>query len=736
MKRTTRNNIATLIILAALAFIVFSILQFNTNVNKELEQSASNTLEDIAYQQQLSFDREFDTMLTLLNNAANTLAVIGHDENAILEYVNSLRADFHFDSIIITDTQGVGILNTGEIERISDMTFFQPTLKGEVVTSLPYKSSFTNNDVIAISAPIYYDGDIEGVIAVEYTLTYLNSLLSASTGLQGYAMVVDSNADVLFSSNENHIKYEELQQAEFYDGKTVENYRYNIENQIEGDMSFSYNSIKSLTEYRPLKYNDWSLVFVMQEEYLLESTRNITANMIMVSIIIVVCFVAFIAYVLMLKKSNMQEIEKIAFYDDLTGLSNLSKFKIDARALLTKYPNKQFVMVKMDLINFKAINELFGYETGNKVICAIAETGRAVKESTFLQARVGSDEFMLFSGGDLLVDMDKSRDIYENLFKQILSHMDKHQFSFRYGRYFIAKGETDIIDIINKASMAHSFAKAEGGNLLWDYDDKFKQRILYSTEITNRMRTAMENGEFKAYLQPKYKVSDNSVIGAEALVRWIDDKGKMIYPNDFIPIFEANGFITELDKYMLDCVCATLKEWMIKGYECIPVSVNFSRLHIKNDDFINELNQITEKYGVPKKYIEIELTETAVTENESELCKLFEALRAEGYSVSIDDFGSGYSSLGMLKNFKVDTLKLDRSFFVDNKYDERGDIVVDSIIKLAHSLDMYTVAEGIEESEQVDFLKEVDCEAVQGYFYARPMSIADFEKTCFKSDKD
>ncbi len=242
------------------------------------------------------------------------------------------------------------------------------------------------------------------------------------------------------------------------------------------------------------------------------------------------------------------------------------------------------------------------------------------------------------------------------------------------------------------------------------------------------MKLLYEEKEFVVLLQPKFSTKDNHIVGAEALVRWVDSEGNMISPNQFIPQFEENGFILELDRYMIEYACSIIKDWDDKGYRKFPISVNFSQLNLKNPNFVEEISAIVRKHGISHEYIQIELAESTMIENKEILAQLFIDLKAAGFKISIDDFGSGFSSLGLLKDLKVDTLKLDKSLFNNSEDIVRADLVVEGLVKLAQSLSMYVVAEGVESLEQVEFLRAIDCDAIQGYCFARPMEVLTFEE--------
>ena len=242
------------------------------------------------------------------------------------------------------------------------------------------------------------------------------------------------------------------------------------------------------------------------------------------------------------------------------------------------------------------------------------------------------------------------------------------------------------------------------------------------------MDAALANREFQVYLQPKVNASQGELAGAEALVRWIHPKEGFIPPNKFIPIFEQNGFILKLDDYMLEEIAKQQAQWMAQGKKIVPISVNVSRAHFTREDLAQHICNIVDKYHVPHNVIELELTESAFFDDKKVLLNTVKQLRDAGFLVSMDDFGSGYSSLNSLKELQLDVLKLDADFFRGADSQERGLLIVSEVIDLAKKLNMKIVAEGIESREQVDFLIEQECDLIQGYYFAKPMPIREFEE--------
>ena len=239
--------------------------------------------------------------------------------------------------------------------------------------------------------------------------------------------------------------------------------------------------------------------------------------------------------------------------------------------------------------------------------------------------------------------------------------------------------------------------------------------------------TALDNEEFLVYYQPKYDPQTDRLRGAEALIRWQSPEYGFLTPYKFIPIFEKNGFITSIDHYMIRHVARDQKRWLDMGMKCVPVSVNVSRIHFAEPDLAEQIRNIVDTEGTPHDLVEIELTESAFFDDKNAMLRTIARLKEYGFAVSMDDFGSGYSSLNSLKDMPLDVLKLDAEFFRGENADERGRIIVAEAIKLAQCLNMRTVAEGVEVKEQVDFLAGQKCDMIQGYYYAKPMPAGDFE---------
>ncbi|MEG2305397.1 MAG: EAL domain-containing protein [Lachnospiraceae bacterium] len=429
---------------------------------------------------------------------------------------------------------------------------------------------------------------------------------------------------------------------------------------------------------------------------------------------------------------HIAQLEKLAYVDELTGIRTFCKFKIDAQRILEKQQDIDHILVKLDIDNFKLVNQIYGYEKGNEILCCVAlALEKTVRNQNEITARISDDEFIALLVMENFATVKKLNDNFIHHFNTLMDSDVGFKCIFLHGIYVIKANNIQSFDINNlfeKVNIAHKEAKRNKDKEYIVYDESMTQKAMRVKEIENKMKDALIHNEFVVYLQPKYYLNTEMIGGAEALVRWENKNTDYFFPDAFIPIFERNGFILKLDFYVLCKVCHIIKAWLLEGIAPVAVSVNFSRLHLNNPNFVKELCKIVDKIGIDRKYIEVEITETAIYDNLNTLNVVLAELHKNGFLMSMDDFGSGYSSLGMLKDLSVDAIKMDRSFFANQRDVERSKIVVGNIIRMAKELGICIVAEGVEEQQHIDLLQELHCNMVQGYYYARPMPLENFTK--------
>lgn len=436
-----------------------------------------------------------------------------------------------------------------------------------------------------------------------------------------------------------------------------------------------------------------------------------------------------------LQKQTNQRLEQLAFVDPVTSGRNRTSFEIDAGGAVRAALPGTYVLVWLDIQKFKVINDFFGVEMGDRVLRHCYETVEAHLENGEYVARLAADGFnlLLRTAGEKELEARLNRIAEDaNNFEPFRER--NYLLSFSAGIYPIDDPVLPLIKIQDRANIARKKSGGSEEHCLCTclfYSEQDRLRSLREKEMENRMHDALGRDEFVVYLQPKQSLKKAAIAGAEALVRWRAPEG-LIPPNDFIPLFEQNGFIVDLDLHVFEKVCAMLRKWLDNGVTPVPVSVNMSRAHLADPQFLERYEAIRRAYDVPAELLEIELTESLVFENPHLLVQFIERIRAHGYHCSIDDFGSGYSSLNLLKDMNVNVLKLDRVFFASQEADNaRERTVIVSVIDLAKKLSMGTVAEGVETPRQVEFLQQADCDMVQGYVFSRPVPLAEFEQMAF-----
>lgn len=414
-----------------------------------------------------------------------------------------------------------------------------------------------------------------------------------------------------------------------------------------------------------------------------------------------------------------------------TSDKNPSFFFKRVGMFMERYPEEQrFAYVQFDVNKFKLINDTYGIEVGDEVLSYISNTLDLLCNDDQLHIRYASDQFLVvmpYSTREEVVDFIRSIDEKICRYKQIRYKLT-YGVSISDDRYMSARSYCD------EAGIARLSIK---GNVLENiafYDADLKSTIKTVDAIEQVEEEALANGEFVMYLQPKYDFSSHPVIiGAEALVRWLHPVKGLIPPNDFIPLFEQNGFILKVDEYIWEYACMTLARWIKEGKNPIPISINISRTYLQKVDTVAYISNLVEKYHIPIHLLQLEITET--TENE-EVAEYIESFKKAGFTMLMDDFGSGYSSLNMLKNTRFDVLKIDRAFLSEFLESNRGKAIVAHIISMSDELGLDTVAEGVETKEQADFLHEKGCTVAQGFYFSKPLPLDEFEKLAFPQEKE
>ena len=418
-------------------------------------------------------------------------------------------------------------------------------------------------------------------------------------------------------------------------------------------------------------------------------------------------------------------------HDPVTGYNNFAKFKEDAVRLLETRGDRRYSLWYCDIRNFKFINDIYGYDTGDELLNYWAEiiADGAHPDETF--GRISGDNFAMLrrydTENDLVTRFLRCSDMLAR-FEGLANRRFRVEMIAGIYRVESPEDMLSIEDMLDRANIAQKSVKQLNGSRYALYSEEMRKQVLYEKSIEGCMEEALRCREFSLFLQPQVDIQQgNRLFGAEVLVRWKRPGYGLVSPGDFIPLFERNGFIVDLDAFVFEEACAYLASRRARGLPPLRLSVNVSRMSLAQGDFLDRYSSIRDKYGVASGLLELECTETIVIRNFGLFREIMAALPAHGFRSAMDDFGTGYSSLNMLKEIVLDVLKLDIAFFRDTEGTPRERAVVESIVKMAHALGMATVAEGVEKEEQVEFLRSIGCNAIQGYVFSRPIPLELFE---------
>lgn len=731
-----KNRISSSIIVVVILMMLFLGIGFGyiKYMNGKYDSIQKREISQDTNQIVKNVKKQIDDSFYYLEYFANT---ISDEDNlnckAEIDKIKAVMTGEKFCLIGLADAKGNAYDIKGNDYNIASEEYFVRSMKKEYVVTT---TIIDGDDYNIYSIPIMSDDKVTGVLyALKYTAEVEKEISSEGTELEADIWIVDSNGNIILSATDTYETEENRDFLEYLKkcGNSTQVIK-KIKKALKNDES-NFVKIKFDKTYianiKKIDINDWSIVTIMQYNKFSSAKKHSLDRTNQLIYIFAVMYCATLLVVLVMQNRNNKKIEYIAYVDELTGGKSFNKFKEDANKLIENSKD-EYALVDLDVDKFKYINEIFGYEEGNNVIRFIWREINNIMESGEVFAHYRADRFVLLLKAN---DMDHVIKRMEMLSltaqKRGVQKEKNYEIILSIGIYPIDKVFFNIDTAIDRADITKKSIKGKHSNVYAIYDDRLREKELREQEIENMMDKALKNEEFKVWYQPKYNSANGELAGAEALVRWYNEECGMLFPNEFIPVFENNGFIVELDEYMFEHVCMDIRKWLDEGYKVVPVSVNMSQLQLYNTRFIDEYIEILNKYNIPPEFIQLEMTETTLFSETDILIETINRLHKAGFKILMDDFGTGYSSLNMLKNIPVDILKLDKSF-VDDIGETKGDIVVSTIVSLGQLLDMKIVAEGVETKEQYEFLRDIFCDEIQGYYFSKPISSDDYVKTMTK----
>ena len=473
----------------------------------------------------------------------------------------------------------------------------------------------------------------------------------------------------------------------------------------------------------------------MQEVNLRSIVEAMPSDVVMTFGAIMTVIVVILLLLIWNRTKHLREIKRILYTDELTGALSMAGFEKAASQILASDRTKKHFIVDFDISRFENYNSLHGRERGDELLRLIADTMMKYRSSDEFLARIYADHFVIFTANDSTEALRERVASFNS--RLIALTASDTSILINYGIFEITDHSMPVREMIDCAVMAKQQVKGNAEDYIAIYDHEVRLRRTEDGALIAGMEAAMKNGEFVVFYQPKFASQTGLITCSEALVRWFRSDGSIVRPDRFIDLFEGNGQIIKLDFYMLEEVCKKQREFAAKGLPLMSIAVNFSRSHLYDSSFVEEMTATIKKYDVPPSLIEIEFTERAMTEDLNVMKGCLQSLRSIGFSIAMDDFGSGYSSLNALKELPIDVVKLDKGFmdFDQEKNNESGRKVVRSVIDLAKQLSLKTVVEGVETKEQFEFLRDCGCDMIQGYYFSKPVDAAEYERLLSEQQK-
>lgn len=441
-------------------------------------------------------------------------------------------------------------------------------------------------------------------------------------------------------------------------------------------------------------------------------------------------FVAFSHYRLRFREARKDEnlerantnMKKSLMTDELTDIANMYAFREKAPRLLKKMEEQADVPVFLyiDIENFKNYNESYGFNSGDKLLRRFAKELEKAFDKDMV-ARISDDHFVV------LTVENRGRENANYLRSVLHSLQEDVRVEMKIGVYAPEGYDEDVNLACDRARIACQSVKKNSEKHFRYYDKKMEEEMMRRRAVVNSIDSAIEKDHIKVYYQPIVNLNDNKVCGMEALARWEDPKYGTLSPGVFIDVLEEYKLIHKLDLCMVDHVCKDLSNVIKQGHEPLPVSINFSRYDFDLCDMVFELKRRTSKYGIDPKYIDIEITETALSDSAEDLKLLIELLHDAGFRLWLDDFGSGYSSLNVLKDYNFDLMKIDMQFINGIEENDKAKPILNNVVRMAHEVSMRSLTEGVETRDQADYLKLIGCERAQGYYFSKPMVLKDMD---------
>lgn len=744
-RRTFQTVIMAFLLICAL--IATACWQYYGSLQDTVTNESSSYMQEISSQIGANVGRTINDNFSVLGTVSTVLKNTEINTFAKMQpIVQEQQTYWGYKNIYLIDEEGIAHDAFGRtVSMGGDDTVRQTVVNRE--RAMSPAQMVDGEEVLLFVIPVEnltVGGQDFCALAASYDSATFNKTLALSAfDGKGYCSLNKKDGSVLVRSNSVEAApsgYNTLStlaaSAQMDKGDKLDTVRADIAAGRTGMVGFTLNGVHTYMAYTPLETSEWCLMTFVPVDVVNARSQHLMELTLAMCGVITLTFALLLGALMLMTYRHGRKLEHIAFVDEVTGGATIQRFYVQADALMNAQGRPPYALVFTNIEKFKVLNEQFGRETCDKLLRSLWQAPQDELTAQECAGRIGADNFcilMVWEGRDKMAERmqswyEKAQAVFESaggVWPEPIMGA---------GVYLVGEEPMPFPHMIDRAKLAlRDTAEELCGHIRCAvYDDAVRRKLFRDKQLEDMMEPALRNQEFMVYLQPKYELVGETIGGAEALVRWKSATEGMIFPDEFIPLFEKNGFIVQVDLYVFTEVCRAIRRWLDAGLKPVKVSVNCSRINLKSATFLERYREICAQWDIAPEYIEIELTENLVFENVERLGQIIDEIHAAGFGCSMDDFGSGYSSLNMIQDIPVDTIKLDRIFFrTTGRINERTESVVGCILSMTKALHMTTVAEGVEERDQVEMLRRLGCDYIQGYYYAKPMPIADFERSAF-----
>lgn len=725
-----KKHIIILVVLLCIVFIVTKSAYVNV---AEIEKQVQQNLEDVAKQNALVLYSKIQSRYELITSLSSQLENVTEDtiQEKLKEFEIFLD-EYDLKRFAFSFPNGNSYSTDGGKENLSFRQFYQDGMKGNcAITGVLSDALLEEHSAVNVmTIPVYAkDGSIAGVFGVAYDTEQFNcSLQIDSFDGQGYSCIVNENGEIVSAFGNKELRlsqnlFEDVISTDARNTEIAETMRKHMELK-EGSGGILYLSEKNYYYCVPVQLMEgsvtWYILTFVPSQLVSDRAMPIQKETFK-TILLVILFVTLGATLISrFIRQNHKQMMKVAYEDTITLGPNLPKFNLD----MEKKQEWHGYLVILSVVNFSNLIIASGKKAGDDMIREVWYMIRDILEWDELAAHAREESFAMYlhaKDEDELIDRLKK---LADAIKVKTKASQVYGIEACYGIYFM-DGEEIPSEAYSKAFMALDFALKKRDIFYRIYSEDSLVKSQNESKLEDDFSDALNNKEFKVWYQPKFSTQDRKIVGSEALVRWQKEDGSMISPGEFIPLFERNGMIMLLDEYMFRSVCEQQKRWLDESKEIYPVSINISRASLYRMNVQKRYAEIMREYDIDPKYIQLEVTETVIG-GKSDICDLLNRFRQMGVKILMDDFGTGYSSLNTLSTQCFDTLKLDKAL-IDHIGNREGELLLYHVIHMGQDLGLHITAEGVEEENQVNFLQNLNCDDIQGFYFSRPLPVQEYE---------